>query len=236
MAQMHNPPDHDEAPPPYTEAANTAYNPAFMPNLTSQQASAHASTTSNEPGTPSTAPSAPPLSTIADSAPSTPLPQAVSPPPLGMYPGGVSSPQQPYPHHTYYHHHHQEQHLVSGPQQQYYQTMPIPQHQHQSYFPGGWTIPQQLPQQRQQRYFIDSSERRFPLAALFFLFGWICPPLWILGACCCSGSRNRYEAWWGKANFIMAVMFIISSLLYSMMAITVGDWMIGLHVFSLATA
>lgn len=172
MAQMHNPPDHDEAPPPYTEAANTAYNPAFMPNLTSQQASAHASTTSNEPGTPSTAPSAPPLSTIADSAPSTPLPQAVSPPPLGMYPGGVSSPQQPYPHHTYYHHHHQEQHLVSGPQQQYYLTMPIPQHQHQSYFPGGWTIPQQLPQQRQQRYFIDSSERRFPLAALFFLFGW----------------------------------------------------------------
>ncbi|KAI7878847.1 hypothetical protein K492DRAFT_170561 [Lichtheimia hyalospora FSU 10163] len=234
MAQLHNPPDHDEAPPPYTEAANTAYNPAFMPNLTSHQASNHASTTSNEPETPhtpSTAPSAPPLSTIADSAPSTPLPESVSP--LGirqdnMYPGG--SPQQPYPHPMYYH---QEQHhLVNGPQQYYYQTMPIPQHQHQSYFAGGWMIP---PQQR-QRHFIDPSERRFPVAALFFLFGWICPPLWILGACCCSGSRNRYEAWWGKANFIMAVMFIISSLLYSMMAITVGDWMIGLRVFSLATA
>lgn len=174
MAQLHNPPDHDEAPPPYSEAANTAYNPAFMPNLTSHQANTHASATSIEPGTPSTAPSAPPLSTIADSAPSTPLPQSVSP--LGirqenMYPGGVSSPQQLYPDPTYYHQ--QQQHLVSGPQQQYYyQTMPIPQHhQQENYFPGGWMIPQQLPQ-RHQRPFIDSSERRFPLAALFFLFGW----------------------------------------------------------------
>ncbi|CDS05490.1 hypothetical protein LRAMOSA08018 [Lichtheimia ramosa] len=176
MAQLHNPPDHDEAPPPYSEAANTAYNPAFMPNLTSHQANTHASATSIEPGTPSTAPSAPPLSTIADSAPSTPLPQSVSP--LGirqenMYPGGVSSPQQLYPRPTYYHQQ-QQQHLVSGPQQQYYyQTMPIPQqhHQQENYFPGGWMIPQQLPQ-RHQRPFIDSSERRFPVAALFFLFGW----------------------------------------------------------------
>ncbi|KAI7852515.1 hypothetical protein BDC45DRAFT_513556 [Circinella umbellata] len=79
---------------------------------------------------------------------------------------------------------------------------------------------------------VDSSERGFPIAALFFLFGWFCPPFWVLGACCCSGSRNRYESWWGKANFIMAVMFIISSIVYSMIAITMGDWMVGMRLLN----
>lgn len=68
--------------------------------------------------------------------------------------------------------------------------------------------------------------------------GWknrFCPPLWVLGACCCSGSHNRYEAWWGKVNFIMAVMFIVSSIIYSMIAVTMGDWMVGLRILSFYT-
>ncbi|KAG0163646.1 hypothetical protein DFQ30_011239 [Apophysomyces sp. BC1015] len=67
-------------------------------------------------------------------------------------------------------------------------------------------------------------DRRFPMAALFFLFGWLCPLLWVMGACCCAGSRNRYEAWWGKVNFFMAIVLILSSIVYSMVAITMGDW------------
>ncbi|KAF7725534.1 hypothetical protein EC973_009564 [Apophysomyces ossiformis] len=70
----------------------------------------------------------------------------------------------------------------------------------------------------------DFDDRRFPMAALFFLFGWLCPLLWVMGACCCAGSRNRYEAWWGKVNFFMAVVLILSSIVYSMVAIAVGDW------------
>ncbi|RCI04452.1 hypothetical protein CU098_012277 [Rhizopus stolonifer] len=59
------------------------------------------------------------------------------------------------------------------------------------------------------------NRRQFPLAAIFFLFGWFCPPLWILGACCCAGSRNDYEAWWGKVNFVMSVLLIVSSIFFS---------------------
>ncbi|KAI9007457.1 hypothetical protein CLU79DRAFT_778421 [Phycomyces nitens] len=74
---------------------------------------------------------------------------------------------------------------------------------------------------------IYETERQFPLAAMMFLFGWVLPPLWILGACCCVGSRNPYEAWWGKANFIMVVLLLCSTITYSIAAVTVGDWSMG---------
>ncbi|KAI9252435.1 hypothetical protein BDA99DRAFT_181248 [Phascolomyces articulosus] len=160
MSKPHNPPDHDEAPPPpYAESDNTAYNPAFMNSPSTQ----HSSSSHHTP---------------------------------------LYSPQQP----TRYH----------------YQSINVPVH-HQ-YYQGGSVI--------RRRIVVDPSERGFPIAALFFLFGWFCPPLWVLGACCCTASRNRYEAFWGKANFIMAVMFIISSIVYSMIAITVGDWMVGMRLLN----
>ncbi|KAL0073614.1 hypothetical protein F4703DRAFT_1896461 [Phycomyces blakesleeanus] len=71
------------------------------------------------------------------------------------------------------------------------------------------------------------TERQFPLAAMMFLFGWVLPPIWILGACCCVGSRNSYEAWWGKANLVMVVLLLFSTITYSIAAITIGNWSMG---------
>ncbi|ORE05967.1 hypothetical protein BCV72DRAFT_131796 [Rhizopus microsporus var. microsporus] len=76
------------------------------------------------------------------------------------------------------------------------------------------TIEIPMPVQTQRRRML-MERRQFPIAAVFFLFGWFCPPLWILGACCCAGSRNEYEAWWGKVNFVMAVALLVSSIFYS---------------------
>ncbi|OBZ87272.1 hypothetical protein A0J61_04675 [Choanephora cucurbitarum] len=70
----------------------------------------------------------------------------------------------------------------------------------------------------QRRHQLIAEHRKFPLAAIFFLFGWFCPPLWVIGACCCAGSRNPYESFWGKANFFMAMVMIITSVIYSMIA------------------
>ncbi|ORX50133.1 hypothetical protein DM01DRAFT_1337807 [Hesseltinella vesiculosa] len=69
-------------------------------------------------------------------------------------------------------------------------------------------------------------DRHFPLAALFFLFGWFCPPLWFFGACCCVGNLNVYEAWWGRMNFIMSISFLMTSLIYSMLVLLTGNWTI----------
>ncbi|KAI8065579.1 hypothetical protein BC940DRAFT_320436 [Gongronella butleri] len=66
------------------------------------------------------------------------------------------------------------------------------------------------------------TDRRFPLALLFFLFGWFCPPLWFFGACCCVGHPNVYEAWWGRMNLVMAMTFMISSIIYSIAVIISG--------------
>ncbi|RUP02121.1 hypothetical protein BC936DRAFT_140642 [Jimgerdemannia flammicorona] len=52
-------------------------------------------------------------------------------------------------------------------------------------------------------------ERRFPLAALLFLLGWFIPILWFFGACCCIGSHNRYEVWWGKLNLLMSIVSLM---------------------------
>ncbi|SAM08247.1 hypothetical protein [Absidia glauca] len=74
-------------------------------------------------------------------------------------------------------------------------------------------------------------ERQFPLAALFFIFGWYVamkkffPPLWFFGACCCAGSPNRYEDWWGKMNFIMAMATLITSMVYSIIVVSTGHWL-----------
>ncbi|ORZ14782.1 hypothetical protein BCR42DRAFT_492571 [Absidia repens] len=68
-------------------------------------------------------------------------------------------------------------------------------------------------------------ERQFPIAALFFLFGWFCPPLWFIGMCC-GGSSNRYENWWGKVNFIMAMATILTSIIYSIVGLSTGHWLL----------
>ncbi|CAO3590954.1 unnamed protein product [Absidia cylindrospora] len=68
-------------------------------------------------------------------------------------------------------------------------------------------------------------ERQFPIAALFFLFGWFCPPLWFIGMCC-GGSSNRYENWWGKVNFIMAMATLLTSIIYSIVGLSTGHWLL----------
>ncbi|KAI8062762.1 uncharacterized protein B0P05DRAFT_477061 [Gilbertella persicaria] len=107
------------------------------------------------------------------------------------------------------------------PQMPMPQSMPMPQ-------------PMPVPQVRYQTIDIPYSEstvsvrhqrqlaerRKFPLAAIFFLFGWFCPPLWVIGACCCAASRNEYESFWGKVNFIMVMAMIASSIIYSMIAMS----------------
>ncbi|KAI9283199.1 hypothetical protein BY458DRAFT_495742 [Sporodiniella umbellata] len=90
----------------------------------------------------------------------------------------------------------------------YPQPQPPPQPQ-QPQQPRYQTVQLPLPVQARQ------NNRQFPLAAIFFLFGWFCPPLWILGACCCAGSRDKYEAWWGKVNFMMSILLIVTSLFFS---------------------
>ncbi|KAI8330881.1 hypothetical protein BC941DRAFT_439829 [Chlamydoabsidia padenii] len=72
-------------------------------------------------------------------------------------------------------------------------------------------------------------ERRFPFGAILFVFGWFAPPLWILGACCCASSRNPYEAWWARVNLIMVILLVVSSIVYSMLAILTGNWLVGLE-------
>ncbi|KAI9484162.1 MAG: hypothetical protein EXX96DRAFT_561132 [Benjaminiella poitrasii] len=95
----------------------------------------------------------------------------------------------------------QQQHYVR------YQTIEIP-----------YTETVRINEQMRQRRLMNES-RRFPLAAIFFLFGWFCPPLWIIGACCCAASNNQYESFWGKVNFIMAMALIISSIIFSVIVI-----------------
>ncbi|KAI8979577.1 hypothetical protein BDF20DRAFT_819905 [Mycotypha africana] len=101
-----------------------------------------------------------------------------------------------------------QRHNYHPQQQQYhtYQAIEIP-------YPVGYSNQQALLRLREEN-------RRFPLAALLFLFGWFCPPLWIIGACCCAGSNNSYEAFWGKVNFTMAMILIISSIVYSAFAMS----------------
>ncbi|KAI7870212.1 hypothetical protein BDF14DRAFT_1775839 [Spinellus fusiger] len=59
---------------------------------------------------------------------------------------------------------------------------------------------------------------------MLFLFGWIFPLLWIIGACCCMYSRNPYEAWWGKVNLIMTVLLFTTSIGYTFTALYIGNW------------
>ncbi|KAI9306992.1 hypothetical protein BJ944DRAFT_229009 [Cunninghamella echinulata] len=72
----------------------------------------------------------------------------------------------------------------------------------------------------------ERPDHAFPLAALFFIFGWFCPILFFIGACCCVGHRNPYEAWWGKLNLIMSIAFLMTSIIYSIVAILTGNWFI----------
>ncbi|KAI9246746.1 hypothetical protein BDA99DRAFT_543220 [Phascolomyces articulosus] len=69
----------------------------------------------------------------------------------------------------------------------------------------------------------SGTERQFPVAALFFIFGWICPFLWIVGACCCAGSWQPYESWWGHANMLMAITFTMASLIYTAVLFATGQ-------------
>ncbi|SAM05459.1 hypothetical protein [Absidia glauca] len=68
------------------------------------------------------------------------------------------------------------------------------------------------------------SKRQFPVGAVFFLLGWFCPPFWFIGACCCANSPSPYENWWGKLNLILAAMTLLTSVVYSMIAISGGHW------------
>ncbi|KAI9495526.1 hypothetical protein BDB00DRAFT_236869 [Zychaea mexicana] len=203
---------------------STQHSPNTPLNSPSQSSAADGSSTQPSPFV---VPSAPPF---FSAGPQQQQQQASS----SLYPTIPPSPEPQYyqQYQQQQHHHYQSQNSTPPLPQQatiryQYHSINVPPHrqppQHPQYYQGGSVIRRRIP---------DPSERGFPIAALFFLFGWFCPPLWVLGACCCSGSRNRYEAWWGKANFIMAVMFIISSIVYSMIAITVGDWMVGMRLLS----
>lgn len=61
-------------------------------------------------------------------------------------------------------------------------------------------------------------QRRFPFGALFFVFGWMMPPLWVIGACCCASSRHPSERFWAGLNLTMALLLLFSSLFYSSLA------------------
>ncbi|KAL1926867.1 hypothetical protein VTP01DRAFT_5197 [Rhizomucor pusillus] len=211
-----NPSDHDDAPPSYEQSTNTAYNPAFVPPQDSS--SPHLQQSYTPPlSPPHTADTSQPSPFLAASAPSLPQLQDSSSSEQQqqqqqrLYPSVQQHPSQPDNYNSQYY---------------YYQSINIPSPRPAVY------SQQPLIYRRSHRY---TTDRSFPIAALFFLFGWFCPPLWVLGACCCSGSRNPYESWWGKVNFIMAVMFILSSIIYSMIAITVGDWTVGLRVLNVYT-
>ena len=97
--------------------------------------------------------------------------------------------------------------------------------------PSGTQRPQPPPQPQYRAILIERtpavvvpppSERQFPIAALFFIFGFICPFFWIVGACCCAGSWQPYEAWWGNANLFMTVVFIMASLIYTTIMFATG--------------
>ncbi|CAO3633939.1 unnamed protein product [Mucor fragilis] len=104
------------------------------------------------------------------------------------------------------------------PSQQPYQPLPAHQARYQTIeLPYPSTTPNVTPRMIRRQI---EERRKFPLAAIFFLFGWFCPPLWVIGACCCAGSRNQYESFWGKVNFIMAMAMIVSSIIYSIFAMS----------------
>ncbi|KAI8879512.1 hypothetical protein K501DRAFT_325461 [Backusella circina FSU 941] len=109
------------------------------------------------------------------------------------------------------------------PQQPSPMQMPTPvistQAQYSAQGGGGYqTIQMPATPLRVRRRMQLEERRKFPLGALFFLFGFFCPPLWIVGACCCSSSRNEYEAWWAKVNFVMSMILIIASVICSAIA------------------
>ncbi|KAG2180388.1 hypothetical protein INT44_003390 [Umbelopsis vinacea] len=62
----------------------------------------------------------------------------------------------------------------------------------------------------------------FPSAALIFLLGWLCPPLWLLGACCCINSRNPFNVWWARACLVMFCFTVISAVIAGSIVVTVG--------------
>ncbi|KAI8364640.1 uncharacterized protein BYT42DRAFT_589912 [Radiomyces spectabilis] len=212
-----NPPDADERDPPpsYTESENiSAYNPNFV------------SSSSYPQNTPSHPPSSPQQQYLPPpSAPLSPHAQPLLYPEIPQSPS--PQPFQPQPYNTPSHQYQSSPNVrySSVPPQPYppqnYQTIPMPS------TPYGRHEARPLLVRRP-----SENERRFPLAALFFLFGWFLPILWIFGACCCAGSRNRYEAWWGKLNFIMVMMLIVSTIVYSMIAVAVDDWSFGMQYWT----
>ncbi|CAO3595178.1 unnamed protein product [Absidia cylindrospora] len=125
--------------------------------------------------------------------------------------------------HHHQHHHHSAHGSPPPP--------PPPTGFHCIYIPGHQPSPS--PQHYRFAPPIDSVRQSFPVGALVFIFGWAFPPLWILGACCCAASRNPYEAWWARLNLTMALLLLVSSIIYSMLAILAGDWYVGLQWISL---
>ncbi|KAI8976769.1 hypothetical protein BDB01DRAFT_802494 [Pilobolus umbonatus] len=205
-----NVPDVDEAPPAYQET------PPVNPN--------YASSSSSAPS----APYPPPIK----SCPTTPslypqFPQQQFP--QQQYPQQQFPPQHPQQQFPQQQHHLPFPQPFSTPfsQQQLQYPTPYQYNQRPSYYTHANSYPSTPspnPHTYRPRPYYDTvnlpprvtrQNRRFPIGALFFLFGCLFPPLWIIGACCCASSRNEYEAWWGKVNFIFAMVLIMSSILWS---------------------
>lgn len=122
----HNPPDHDEDPPPsYDESENTAYNPRFL------QGNASSST-----------PAAPIEQQQSQLYPTVP------PPPSSHPPVPILQPQQQQP----------------GPYYYQYQTFPVTSQRQYHYYQGRSGV--------RDRIYINTAERRFPTAIIFFVLGW----------------------------------------------------------------
>lgn len=125
----HNPPDHDEDPPPsYDESENTAYNPRFL------QGNAASSST----------PAAPIEQQQSQLYPTVP------PSPSSHPPVPILQPQQ--------------QQQQPGPYYYQYQTFPVTSQRQYHYYQGRSGV--------RDRIYINTVERRFPTAIIFFVLGW----------------------------------------------------------------
>ncbi|KAI8356770.1 hypothetical protein EDC96DRAFT_545946 [Choanephora cucurbitarum] len=56
--------------------------------------------------------------------------------------------------------------------------------------------------------------RHFPVNAAFFVLGCLFPPLWFF-SCCCWNDNDRYERAWQKLNRWMAILSLISFILFT---------------------
>ncbi|KAI8879100.1 hypothetical protein K501DRAFT_336302 [Backusella circina FSU 941] len=200
-----NIPDADDSPPPAYEASAPPFNPSFMEHPPSSSSNSHPHYIEPTPIHQHT--------TVNTNTMASPI--------LNNSSNSIHNNNSNNNPHTY---------------NPLYPQIPTTQHHRPLYHPIQMPMPQAPPPRQYQptsyhtmpipvaytTHIQDRQRRGFPLAALFFLFGFFCPPLWVVGACCCASSRNEYESWWGKVNFVMAMGLIISSIIFS--AVTLSDY------------